>query len=411
MRSITDMVVRTFPKQEFSQTFKEIPFMKTYFIPQNCLFKSFVLIGLCFVLGCPGEVPQPADPPKKDSTSDKKSADSGEQKELKRLIILTNGNSAYWDTCRTGMQDGESELNIEKAGFKAEFLTNDGTPDGQLKWLRQFSSLSDVAGIAICVTDAANIAIAEEMKKLQEKGIKVITVDSDVDRDQFRDSRYAFIGTDNTAAGNELGLCAKNILPDGGGYVAFVGRTGAQNAIERMDGFAETAGNQFKELDRMEDGMDRSRAKENVRNAIQNHGDQLKMLVGIYSYNAPAIVDVEKENESKDSRITVAFDAEPGTISELKAGKIDAAVVQNPYQMGYQSIRMLKALIEDDKKVLSEMLPSFGEEEGDLFDTGLKVVVPNDNKTIKADMFKKKTEFLKFDAFEKWLNEHDLTCS
>ncbi len=379
--------------------------MKTIREQQNFLPKYFLLFGLSFILGCPGEVPQPADPPKKEDASASKS-----DKELKRIILLTNGNSAYWDTCRIGLQDADTELDLAEAGFKAEFMTNDGTPEGQLKWLRQFSSLSDIAAVAISVTDAANVAIAEEMKKLQKKGIKIITVDSDVDREQFRDSRYAFVGTDNTTAGKVLGICIKNILPTGGGYVAFVGRTGAQNAIDRIDGFAETAGEKFEELDRMADGMDRSEAKENVRNAIQNHGDKLTVLVGIWSYNGPAIVDVVKEGGTNTRKI-VAFDAEAGAITAVSSGMLDAIVVQNPYQMGYQSVRLLKALVEEDKKAISEILPNYGNENGDILDTGLKVVVPNENKTLKADMFQEKTEFLRFDEFKKWLDDHDLTCS
>lgn len=369
------------------------------------LSRLFLLLSLVFIMGCPGEVPKPGAPPEKEDESS-----TGTSTETKRIILLTNGNSAYWDTCRTGLQDADSELNLADKGLKAELMTNDGTPEGQLKWLRQFSSLSDVAAVAICVTDAANVAIAEELKKLQEKGIKIITVDSDVDREQFRDSRYAFIGTDNSAAGRELGVCIKHILPSGGGFVAFVGRTGAQNAIERIDGFAETAGEKFQELDRMADGNDRSDAKENVRNAIQNHGEKLNVLVGIWSYNAPAIVDVVKEG-GENTRKIVAFDAESGTIKSMGEGTIDAIVVQNPYQMGYQSVRLLKALVEDDQETVSEMLPEYGNEGGDIYDTGLKVVVPNDNKSLKADMFQEKTEFLYFDEFKKWLDDHNLTCS
>src|SRR5438128_2076804 len=79
-----------------------------------------------------------------------------------------------------------------------------------------------------------------------------------------------------------------------GEYVTFVGMTGAQNAKERVGGFADGAGSKFKALDNMGDETDRTKARDNVRNAIRNH-DNLNVLVGIWSYNAPAIVDVVKE--------------------------------------------------------------------------------------------------------------------
>ena len=37
--------------------------------------------------------------------------------------------------------------------------------------------------------DADNASLAEQMRELQKKGVKVITVDSDVDRDMWRDVR------------------------------------------------------------------------------------------------------------------------------------------------------------------------------------------------------------------------------
>ena len=41
----------------------------------------------------------------------------------------------------------------------------------------------------------------------------------------------------------------------------------------------------------MEDGVDETKARNNVTAAIQNHPD-VNILAGIWSYNAPAIADV-----------------------------------------------------------------------------------------------------------------------
>jgi ribose transport system substrate-binding protein len=208
-----------------------------------------------------------------------------------------------------------------------------------------------------------------------------------------------------------LGVCAKNLRPEGGGYVTFVGRTGAQNAIERVGGFATGAGDKFKSLDNMGDDMDRTRARDNVRNAIQNHADKLKAVVGIWSYNAPAIVDVVKELNKRKELTVVAFDAEPVAIEQMSDGMIDAMVVQNPYQMGYQGVRVLKALIENDKATLSDVFSGKSEEDKDIYDTGLKVVVLDDKSPLKREMFGPKTEYLTLAQFREWLAKYKLTGS
>src|SRR6185437_3595870 len=144
---------------------------------------------------------------------------------VKRLILITNGSSPFWDACRAGVDSAQKELKLDEQKFKAVMEVNDGTLARQIDQLRQFGSQSDVAGIGISVIDARNASLANELKKLKEKGIAVITFDSDVDREKFRDARTAFIGTDNYKGGEELGKCAKQLLPDGGDYVAFVGTT------------------------------------------------------------------------------------------------------------------------------------------------------------------------------------------
>ncbi len=154
-------------------------------------------------------------------------------------------------------------------------------------------------------------------------------IDGDLDRKKFRDARKFYLGTDNLKAGNQAGIAARNLMPEGGDYVDFVGRTGAQNAIERMDGFAASVGDKFHERDRMPDEMDRTKARDNVRNALRNFPD-LKMLVGIWSYNAPAIVDVVKEAGKRQDLKIVTFDAEKLAIEQMGDGMIDVLVVQDP---------------------------------------------------------------------------------
>lgn len=367
-----------------------------------------LLVAVLTFTGCEPNVPKNTTA---NSSKDAANKTAGESTAgLKRLIILINGESPFWDAGRAGSQTANSELKLKDKGLVAAFETNDGTAQGQLAKLQQYGTQSDIAGIAISVLDASNVAVVNELRNLQKKGIKILTLDSDVDRDQFRDARHAFIGTDNLIGGRVLGKCAKGLKTAGGEYVTFVGQKGAQNAIDRISGFAEGAGEKFISDDTMEDANDRPRARENVRNAIANH-PKLSVLVGIWSYNAPAIVDVVRELNRRKDFTVVVFDAEPQAITALGEGNIDAMVVQNPFRMGYDSIRMLAALVGDNKDVLAEMLPNFGKPDGDIFDTGLKVVVPNADSLLKADQFDKGVEFLTLDKFQEWLKKYGLSGS
>lgn len=386
--------------------------------------RSVLWLGLLAVFafsGC-GDAPQGGAPQNSGAGGGAKPAGPGQPETAKggataapgagvrRFILLTNGNSPFWDAGRAGLEDAKKELKLAEAGFDAVMEYNDSTIAGQIEKLRQFNSQTDIAGVAISAVNADNVNVAEELRALKKKGVAVVTCDSDMDREKFRDTRTAFIGTDNFQGGVEVGNCLKQLLTDGGEFVSFVGVGDAQNAKERIAGVAKGAGEKIKSVDSMVDDFDPTKARENVRNAISNHPN-LKALVGVYSYNAPAIVDVVKELDKRKELKVVAFDAEEITIAEMAKGQVDAMIVQNPYQMGFQSVRLLKALTENDEATQKEMLPKLGEPEGDIYDTGLKLVVPSADGPIKKEGFGAKTEFLILDDFKVWMAKYKLTSS
>ncbi len=334
----------------------------------------------------------------------------------KRIILLTNGDDPFWDAMREGMNKAAADLDLKSAGYRAELDKNDNTPKGQVDKLKQYANQTDIAAVAISVTDAKNVAIAQAMRDLRAKGVKVLTVDSDVDRSQFRDARFAYLGTDNVIGGQELGKAAKGLRPSGGKYATFVGLKSAANAVERIDGFAQAAEG-FTQLDSLGDDMDLSKAEENVRVVLNNHTDA-NTLVGIWAYNAHAIVDVVKERDLRDQTTIVVFDAAPKAIEHMKDGNIDAMIVQNPYQMGYLGTKLMKAMIDDDAATIKEMYPSwsgegdkFDEPDGDILTTELRVVVPNEKSQLQPTMFRDTTKFFYFKDFQAWLDERNLKGS
>jgi len=354
------------------------------------------------------------------STEGDKSVKPDSGKSLKRVVLLINNPSPYWETARAGMNAASKDLKLADAGLEAVFQANDGTTTGQLERLRQLSTAADVVGVCVSAVEADNLAVVEELRNLRKKGVHVICFDSDFNRAKYRDAREYYIGTDNIQAGRALGLAAKQLLEarkvDHGDYIDFVGYVGAQNAMERMDGFKETMGSAYSEVGRMEDGGARPKAHETVRSALLAHPD-LVDLVGIWSYNAPAICDVvEQDYAAKRKQFTITtFDAEPGAIAGIGNGLIDVMVVQDPFDMGYQATRLLKALHENDQAVVKELFPNAGKPDGDLHDTGLKVVVPDDKSPVTADLFKAKfgdtVKFMTLPDFQEWLKKYGLTGS
>jgi ribose transport system substrate-binding protein len=183
-----------------------------------------------------------------------------------------------------------------------------------------------------------------------------------------------------------------------------------------MNGFKESVGDAFKEVDRMSDEMDLSKARDNVRTALVNHPD-LTALVGIWAYNAPAIAEVTQERGVRDRLTIITFDAQAAALNHMDEGKIDAMVVQNPFDMGVQTVRLLRAMLASDEATVKEMFPRRGEPDGDIYTTGLRLIVPNTEsplnsmKTGAASAGSKGVEIMLLPAFREWLAKYGLSSS
>ncbi|MDA1232677.1 MAG: substrate-binding domain-containing protein [Planctomycetota bacterium] len=330
----------------------------------------------------------------------------------KRIILLNNTESPFWDAARAGIARAAEDLNLEANGFTAGMDSNTNGEEGQIEKLRQYGTQSDIAAVIISPTSATNAAIADELKNLKDKGIIIGTFDSDLDT-KFQENREFYVGTNNTRGGEVLGTAAKGIQPDGGEYVQFVGYDSMQNAVQRMDGFTSAAGDKFTQKGRRTDDTDRNRARDNVRDSIDQNSS-LSVLVGIWSYNAPAIVDVVKEKNVRDKFTIVTFDAEPIAIKQMSEGMIDAMVVQNPFGMGYDSVRYVYSKLKGDNATIAEMFPNMKDPGGNIRDTGLKIVAPDEGSPLTPEMFREfgpSVQFLKLSEFKAWLKEYNLTSS
>ena len=376
-----------------------------------CCFVLLVLVGLG-VTGCnESNVNSPAEV---------KKAAEGPQ----RFIFITNGDDPYFDVLNAGLQVGAEKFSLADKSLEVVMEKNNATAQGQIDRLRQLVTQADVAGVAISVIQAENVAIVEEMKRLTEKGVPVITVDGDINQKLFSDGRPYYIGTDNSIAGRLLGTAGRKVLESRGvtegGFIQFTGFTDNDNARARMNGCREAIGENYSEVDRMADSFDHSRARDNVRTALVNHPD-VKALVGIWAYNAPAIAEVVAERGVRDQVSIFTFDAAAQAIEHMANGNIDCMIVQNPFEMGVQTVRLLLAMHNGQDAVLTEMFPEFGQPEGDKFTTGLRLIIPdaweNDEdspiskKDLESAVSAGTLEVLSLSVFREWLKKYGLSSS
>ena len=96
------------------------------------------------------------------------------------------------------------------------------------------------------------------------------------------------------------------------------------------------------------DNTDRVRAKSNASDTLVNNPD-IAGMVGLWSYNGPAILAAVREANKLDKVKIIAFDEEDETLAGVKSGEIYATVVQQPYEFGYRSMELMAKVLNGDR--------------------------------------------------------------
>ncbi|HKR10485.1 MAG TPA: sugar-binding protein [Pyrinomonadaceae bacterium] len=255
-----------------------------------------------------------------------------------KLAFVPNNASDFWIIARKGTEKAEKEI----PGISVEFrIPADGTAAEQQRIVDDLLA-KGIHGIAISPVDPANQTAM--LNRAAEQAV-VVTQDSDAPNS----NRVCYIGTDNVAAGRQAGELLKEALPQGGKVMVFVGVLDAANAQQRYQGLKEAiAGSNIQILDVRTDNTDRVRAKSNAADTLVNNAD-IAGMVGLWSYNGPAILSAVKEANKVDKVKIIAFDEEDETLAGVKDGAIFATVVQQPFEFGYQSMALMAKILKGDK--------------------------------------------------------------
>lgn len=258
-----------------------------------------------------------------------------------RLAFVTNNASDFWTIARKGVEKADEELEDVQVEF---VMPGDGTAAEQKRLVDDLLA-KGVDGIAISPVDPKN---QKDMLDAAAKQTLLVTQDSDAPDS----ARACYVGTDNNAAGRQAGEELMKALPNGGKVMVFVGMSDAQNAQDRLAGIKEAiAGSKIEILDVRTDGTDRVKAKSNVSDTLVNVPD-IAGLVGLWSYNGPAILNAVKEADKIGKVKIVCFDEEDETLAGVESGAIDATVVQQPFEFGYQSVKLMADVAKGNKEAI-----------------------------------------------------------
>lgn len=285
-----------------------------------------------------------------------------------KLAFVTNNSSEFWKIAHAGVRKYEQEGKVQ-----VDFIP---PPNGTVEEQNQIlENLVSQGYDAVAVSVIAPKDQVPALNRVAEKA-KLITFDSDAPES----NRLLYIGTNNYEAGKLLGQEIVKLLPTGGEIAVFVGTFAADNAAQRLKGVEDAIqGKDITIIDKREDQTNREAARSNVE-AVLNSRPELDLVVGLWSYNGPAIAAALDATGKKGQVKAAVFDEEEGTLAAVENGTVAVTVVQRPFEMGYQSSKWMHDLATKPQEAMAAIPPD------KQVDTGAEVITAANVKEFRQKL-------------------------
>lgn len=282
------------------------------------------------------------------------------------VAFVTNQIADFWKIAEAGCKDAQKDFDIQ-----VEVRMPPQATAVEQKRIVEDLLTSGIDGIAISPLDADN-----QIEWLNSIAAKVPLITQDSDAPQS--NRLAYIGMDNYAAGRMCGELVRQALPDGGKVMLHIGRVEQDNSKYRRQGVidellgrdrdADFYQSQSDAWDPMEgaiegggytilgtilDGGERAVAQTKAEDVINTY-PELNAMVGLFEYNPVACYQALSKAGKLGQVKLIGFDENDITLQAIKDGECTGTVVQDPYQYGYESVRVLKEILAGDESSIPE---------------------------------------------------------
>lgn len=243
--------------------------------------------------------------------------------------------------------------NVEAQGH--ELVTLNAESDSELQDT-QIQELIDMDIDAVFLAPYDWIAIEPSVDKLNEAGIKIINVDTQV---HAFDKVDAYVGSDNTDAGYECGKDLLEKLPQGG-KIVIVECPNRNSINERIKGFERAIAKKgFQVVARIDAKADLNVALPEVETALANNPDVVAIMCG---NDASALGALVAANVAGVEDILIyGIDGSPDVKQELakEDSLITATVGQSTKEIGNKAVEVAIKIMQQEKIKKVTCVPTF----------------------------------------------------
>ncbi len=264
-------------------------------------------------------------------------------------VIMPPREIAFFEEIRQGIQVAADEL--KDLGIRLAYhYVNNRAPEEAIQAIEQLIE-QGASGIMFAVMD--DDLIREQINRAVSLGIPVVAFNSDVEGSK----RICFVGQDLYKSGRIAADLMSRVLPETTKLFIVTGTLKFQAHRSRVQGFVDwmKEHEQPHEIVSVIEGYDRYEdTLQLLDEGLSSHPD----IGGIYmsTGDIAACIEIVKKYGVEHKAKIVCNDISPKVKQGMKEGIIDFTIVQNPYQQGYRSLRVLYDIIFTGKKPEQEYI-------------------------------------------------------
>src|ERR1041384_6612648 len=261
------------------------------------------------------------------------------KKKLTIAVIPKGTTHEFWKSIHAGSLKAANELTAE--GTQVEVIwkgpLREDDREQQIQVVEGFAA-QGVSGIVLAPLD--NRALVRPVADAERAGVPTVIIDSGLESEDF----VSFVATDNRKGGSLAADRMGQLLNGKGKVLLLRYAEGSASTTEREEGFLETI-KKFPDIQLISTdqyaGATRDTAKRASENLLNRFGDDVE---GIFTPNESSTAGMllALQDIGKAGALTfVGFDYSARFLEPLRTGQLKGFVVQNPINMGYQSVRTM----------------------------------------------------------------------
>jgi ribose transport system substrate-binding protein len=249
-----------------------------------------------------------------------------------QIAVVPKGTThEFWKSVHAGAEGAARDLGVEVI-WKGPIREDDRAEQVQI--VENFV-VRGVDGIVLMPMDRK--ALVTPAEEAGGQGIPVVIADSDLDWE----GRTSFVATDNRRGGELAGEALVEMMGGEGSVILLRYQEGSASTFEREEGFLAAVG-KAAGIEVISSNQYAGATNEGAYQASENLLNSFKEVDGIFCPNESAafgMLRALQDSGRADDVAFVGFDASEKLVEALRAGEIDALVLQDPVRMGELSVR------------------------------------------------------------------------